>query len=134
MKEPVAFCWSGGKDSALALYELRQSPDYEVVALLTTLTRDFERINDPKWLPRGWGYVNPLQDVEADAKRVDNSFTTRTAVAADEGEDFEEILMVLAAEKKLAEKYGITLISSEKTGAQLASTPGNAADAGAAVD
>jgi uncharacterized protein (TIGR00290 family) len=45
MKEPVAFCWSGGKDSALALFELRQSPDYEVVALMTTLTRDFERIS-----------------------------------------------------------------------------------------
>jgi uncharacterized protein (TIGR00290 family) len=45
MKEPVAFCWSGGKDSALALFELRASPQYEVVALLTTMTRDFERIS-----------------------------------------------------------------------------------------
>jgi uncharacterized protein (TIGR00290 family) len=45
MREPVAFCWSGGKDSALALFELLQSPDYEVVSLLTTLTRDFERIS-----------------------------------------------------------------------------------------
>ncbi len=45
MKEPVAFCWSGGKDSALALFELRQSAEYEVVALLTTLTRDFDRIS-----------------------------------------------------------------------------------------
>jgi uncharacterized protein (TIGR00290 family) len=45
VKEPVAFCWSGGKDSALALFELRNSADYEVVSLLTTLTRDFERIS-----------------------------------------------------------------------------------------
>ena len=45
MKEPVAFCWSGGKDSALALDELQHSSQYEVVALLTTLTRDFERIS-----------------------------------------------------------------------------------------
>src|SRR5579863_8017576 len=45
MKHPVAFCWSGGKDSALALFELRQSADYEVVALLTTLTRDFDRVS-----------------------------------------------------------------------------------------
>jgi uncharacterized protein (TIGR00290 family) len=45
VKEPVAFCWSGGKDSALALFELRHSPQYEVVALLTTLTREFERIS-----------------------------------------------------------------------------------------
>lgn len=45
MKRPVAFCWSGGKDSALALYELQQSPEYEVVALLTTVTREFDRIS-----------------------------------------------------------------------------------------
>ncbi len=45
MKEPVAFCWSGGKDSALALSELSDSSQYEVVALLTTLTRDVERIS-----------------------------------------------------------------------------------------
>ncbi|MFP5380250.1 MAG: hypothetical protein ACLGHP_10985, partial [Vicinamibacteria bacterium] len=29
--------WSGGKDSALALHELRRSPDLEVVGLLTTV-------------------------------------------------------------------------------------------------
>jgi uncharacterized protein (TIGR00290 family) len=45
MSEQVAFCWSGGKDSALALFELRQAAEFEVVALLTTLTRDFERIS-----------------------------------------------------------------------------------------
>jgi len=45
MKRPVAFCWSGGKDSALALFELRQSAEYEVVALLTTLTSGFARIS-----------------------------------------------------------------------------------------
>jgi uncharacterized protein (TIGR00290 family) len=45
MREPVAFCWSGGKDSALALFELLQSAQFEVVSLLTTLTRDFERIS-----------------------------------------------------------------------------------------
>lgn len=45
MKQPVVFCWSGGKDSALALFELRRSADYEVVALVTTLTREFDRIS-----------------------------------------------------------------------------------------
>lgn len=37
--------WSGGKDSSLALYELSKSKDFEVVALLTTLTRDFDRVS-----------------------------------------------------------------------------------------
>ena len=37
--------WSGGKDSCLALYELQQSREHEVAALLTTITRDYDRIS-----------------------------------------------------------------------------------------
>ena len=37
--------WSGGKDSCLALHEVLRAPDIEVNALLTTLTRDFDRIS-----------------------------------------------------------------------------------------
>lgn len=43
--ERVIFCWSGGKDSAMALYELRKSRSHEVAALLTTITEDHDRIS-----------------------------------------------------------------------------------------
>ena len=39
------FCWSGGKDSALALYHILQKSNYEVVALLTTLNEQYNRIS-----------------------------------------------------------------------------------------
>lgn len=42
---PVIMCWSGGKDSALALHALLQSPDYEVKGLLTTVTETYDRIS-----------------------------------------------------------------------------------------
>jgi len=45
MPEPVVLSWSGGKDSALALHELRRSPDHEVVGLLTTVTAEYGRIS-----------------------------------------------------------------------------------------
>lgn len=45
MSEPIVLCWSGGKDSALALYELQRDSRYEVVSLLTTFTRDHDRIS-----------------------------------------------------------------------------------------
>ena len=45
MRTPVLFCWSGGKDSALALHSLRQNPEFEVTGLLTTVTEGFERIS-----------------------------------------------------------------------------------------
>jgi uncharacterized protein (TIGR00290 family) len=42
---PIALAWSGGKDSSLALAALRADPAVDVVALLTTVTRDFDRIS-----------------------------------------------------------------------------------------
>jgi uncharacterized protein (TIGR00290 family) len=44
-KEKVVFSWSGGKDSALALHEIRQSGQYEIVALLTTVAEQYKRIS-----------------------------------------------------------------------------------------
>lgn len=44
-REPVLLSWSGGKDSALALYELRQEARYEVIGLLTTIAADYGRIS-----------------------------------------------------------------------------------------
>lgn len=41
----IILSWSGGKDSAMALYEIRKNPDIEVAALLTTVTRDYDRIS-----------------------------------------------------------------------------------------
>jgi uncharacterized protein (TIGR00290 family) len=44
-REPVLFCWSGGKDSAMALHALLQDPQVRVVALLTTVTEGYDRIS-----------------------------------------------------------------------------------------
>ena len=41
----MALAWSGGKDSSLALAALREDPTVEVVALVTTITRDYDRIS-----------------------------------------------------------------------------------------
>lgn len=43
--EPVLMCWSGGKDSALALQAALQDPRLRVAALLTTVTETYERIS-----------------------------------------------------------------------------------------
>jgi uncharacterized protein (TIGR00290 family) len=44
-KKQVLLSWSGGKDSCLALRELLNAGDVHVEALLTTVTRDFDRIS-----------------------------------------------------------------------------------------
>jgi uncharacterized protein (TIGR00290 family) len=45
MKESVLFAWSGGKDSAMALYEIQKTQKYEIAALLTTLNEAYDRIS-----------------------------------------------------------------------------------------
>ena len=42
--EKVLMFWSGGKDSALALYELSQNPNVKVMGLITTLDREKNRV------------------------------------------------------------------------------------------
>ena len=43
--EPILFCWSGGKDSAMALHALLQQQQFRGTALLTTVTEGYDRIS-----------------------------------------------------------------------------------------
>ena len=45
VKEKVILSWSGGKDSSMAAYHLLASQKYEIAALLTTVTEEYERIS-----------------------------------------------------------------------------------------
>ena len=45
MVEKVILSWSGGKDSAMALYEIRRRQDYKIVTLLTTVTGGYDRVS-----------------------------------------------------------------------------------------
>ena len=45
MPEDVLFCWSGGKDSAMALHALQSAREYRVTSLLTTITEEYDRIS-----------------------------------------------------------------------------------------
>ena len=45
MKQQAIFNWSGGKDSALALYKVLRSGQYDVQELLTTVSEPYQRIS-----------------------------------------------------------------------------------------
>ncbi|HEY9165852.1 MAG TPA: diphthine--ammonia ligase [Candidatus Kryptonia bacterium] len=45
MNKKVILSWSGGKDSAMSLHEIQKPNNYEVSALLTTVTEDYDRIS-----------------------------------------------------------------------------------------
>ena len=39
-------CWSGGKDSLLALRRVRDRADLEIAGLLTTFSEEFDRVRE----------------------------------------------------------------------------------------
>ena len=43
--EKVLLSWSGGKDSAITLYEIQKDKRYEIVSLLTTVTEGYDRVS-----------------------------------------------------------------------------------------
>jgi uncharacterized protein (TIGR00290 family) len=43
-KEKILFSWSSGKDSALSIYEIKESGKYEIISLLTTVSDEYDRI------------------------------------------------------------------------------------------
>lgn len=45
MKPKAVFNWSSGKDSALALYKILQEDQIEIVSLLTSINKEFQRIS-----------------------------------------------------------------------------------------
>ena len=45
MNIPIVMSWSGGKDSAVALHELLNAHQYDVVALLTSVSQEYLRIS-----------------------------------------------------------------------------------------
>jgi lambda family phage portal protein len=76
--------------------------------------QDFDQYNKPIWRPRGWAWVDPLKDSHANEIAIAQKTRTRSQIAADQGNDIEEIFQQLVFEEELAKKYGLKL-ADQKT-------------------
>ena len=70
---------------------------------------NFARYCKPTWQGKTWNYVNPLQDVEADVLAVQAGFKSSEQVILENGGNLNKVYRELGREKKLQEKYGLTL-------------------------
>lgn len=67
------------------------------------------------WQPRGWPWVDPLKEVNAQVTAVNNGFRTRQSVIAEtSGDDFLETADALAEEKRILEDRGLQLGDDQK--------------------
>ena len=70
--------------------------------------RKYTKFKAVEWQPRGWAWVDPLKDQQANALAVELGVMSRSEIAATQGRDFEDVLRQLERENELREQYGIT--------------------------
>ena len=76
-----------------------------------------DKFAKPKWQPRVWAWVDPEKDVNARLLAIKNKITSRSKVAAEDGEDYEELLIQIAADEALAKKYKVDLTDPDEKAA-----------------
>ena len=77
------------------------------------------------WQFRGWGWVDPLKDIETAQKAIALGISSRTRVAREMGRDIEDIFDELQQESALAAKYDIQLTAPDQSQGQPAQNPEN---------
>lgn len=76
-----------------------------------------------RWMPQGWPYLHPVQDVEAARSAIRCGLTTRSATVAELGEDVEVIDEEQAADNARADELGLEYDSDGRTDPPAASSP-----------
>jgi lambda family phage portal protein len=82
---------------------------------LKLTAKEFAEVMNPMWRPRGWRYVDPQKEIEANVSALENKLTTWTDVLAEQGVDITEHFETIKAEQELAKQYGIDLTAVTKT-------------------
>ncbi len=70
----------------------------------------FDKFNAPRFIPRGWPWVDPLKDENANAAAIQNLTKSRIQICAEQGMDFEDVLRDRQREEQLAKQYGISIV------------------------
>jgi lambda family phage portal protein len=64
-------------------------------------------LTDTLWVPQGWPYSHPVQDVDADIKAIRSGLTSRGDVVMSNGDDVEEIDAEQAEDNARADRLGL---------------------------
>jgi lambda family phage portal protein len=72
---------------------------------------DPEKFNTIKWRPRGWPWVDPFKDAQASVLLLENNLTTLEEIAAEEGKDWEEMLLQRKKEFDKIKELGLEPIA-----------------------
>jgi len=73
-----------------------------------------DEVAETLWVPQGWPYSHPVQDIDADKNAVRAGFISRSKVVLSNGEDPEQIDAELAEDNKRADGLGLVLDSDPR--------------------
>jgi lambda family phage portal protein len=89
------------------------------------------------WVPQGWPYFNPTQDIQAKRDQVRAGFTTRSAVVLAQGDDPDQVADDMATDNDQADERGFVFDSdsrrTDSSGKRIAAPDPSAAGAGGAT-
>ena len=95
-------------------------PEWIEMSLLTGAVNlpfaKFDKFNAHEWKPRRWGYVNPLQDIQAQILQVEKGFASRRKIIAEGGGDIQDTFLEQSEDKKLADSYGLNFTDAASEG------------------
>ena len=74
----------------------------------------FHEYTRAAWIGGGWGWVDPVKEVEASRKAIDYGLSTLAKEAAAQGDDWEENLDQLARERDAIDARKVTIYHSAK--------------------
>ena len=81
---------------------------------LPDYTRNRRAYLRTRWVPQGWAYIHPVQDVQAKRMEVRSGFTSRSEVALRQGYDAELIDSETAADNARADRLGLAYDSDAR--------------------
>lgn len=81
-----------------------------------------------KWIPQGWPYLHPVQDVQAAEQAVRDGFRSRSQVVSEQGEDAEVIDAEQADDNARADALGLRYDSDGRQDKTASATPPPATD------
>lgn len=90
------------------------------VFLSGALEMPIEYVDNPdpwatvKWVPQGWPYLHPVQDVTAQKQAIRSGLTSRSATVSEHGEDAEVIDQEQADDNARADELGLTYDSDAR--------------------
>ena len=67
-----------------------------------------------RWVPQGWDYINPVQEVQADRLAVRAGFKSRTQVVAAAGDDISQVDAEIQRDNVRADSLGLVLDSDPR--------------------